>query len=100
MKVGSTPSTAQGWRPYSATTHPSSAAIHGSGMASTHSRRNQRVSCLRSVHSTKATANRAIMAKPMKAMKRNDQNITGTFGTVFQAATTTWSGVAWRGSAT
>ena len=42
----------------------------------------------------------AIVAKPRPIMKRNDQNITGTFGTVFQAATTTWSGVAWRGSAT
>ena len=63
-------------------------------MASTASHRNQRVSCLRRVHSTKAVANRPIIRKPMPAMMRKAQNISGTFGTVLQAAWTTCSGVA------
>jgi len=32
MNVGSTSLMIHGWRPYSATIQPSSAAIHGSGM--------------------------------------------------------------------
>ncbi len=41
-KVGSTPSITQGWRPYSATIQPSSAANHGSGRLHSAAHRNKR----------------------------------------------------------
>ncbi|MNR32682.1 hypothetical protein D3C85_1502890 [compost metagenome] len=55
-------------------------------MARTARRRNHLVSCLRSVQSTKAVANRPIIRKPIPAMMRKTQNISGTLGTVSQAA--------------
>ena len=42
-KVGSTPSMTHGWRPYSATNQPSSAAIHGSGSSAIAAISSQRV---------------------------------------------------------
>ena len=100
-KVGKTPSIAQGWRPISATIQPSSAASQGSGIANSAIRWNQRASiCLRRLARTNAVANSAIIAKPISAMIRKLQNISGTLGTVSHAACSICAGVAVAGSAT
>ena len=43
---------------------------------------------------------KAMKKKPIPAITRKTQNITGTLGTVDQAAFSICAGVAWRGSAT
>ena len=99
-KVGSTPSTAQGWRPISDRTQPASTPIHGKGMIATAVHRIHLASHLRRVTRMKAAANTAICRKPIPAIIRNAQNITGTLGTVSQAAFWMVALSAVRGSAT
>ncbi len=98
--VGSTPSMAQGCRPTSAMTQPSSVETQGSGMAATASSRNHRWSKRRRLHSRKARLNSPMKKKPSPAITRKLQNISGTFGTVSQAASSICCGVARRGSPT
>ena len=100
MKVGSTPSIAHGWRPYSATIQPSSAASHGSGRLHRAMRRKRGFSSLRLLDSRKAQANRAMKKKPSATMIRNEKNSTGTFGTVSQAARSITDSSALAGSST
>src|SRR5665647_272474 len=79
--VGSTPSIAHGWLPYSATIQPSSIASHGSGRLHSAARKSQRWrSSWRLADSQNAYPNNAMNHRPQPTMMRNDQNKTGTFG--------------------
>src|SRR3569623_3671889 len=81
--VGSTPSIAQGWRPYSATIQPSSIASQGSGRLHSAIFRYQRCRSSRRVaDSQKEKAKSVLKYLPQPAIRRNDQNSTGTFGIV------------------
>ena len=93
--VGSTPSIAQGWRPYSDTNQPSSHEIHGSGRLSAASQRNNGWrSSARRAESQKESAKSAMKKKPMPTMTRNDQNNGPTDGAVSRAARAISSSVA------
>src|SRR6185369_15484901 len=98
--VGSTPSIAHGWRPFSATIQPSSAASQGSGRLHSASLRYQRLaSSRRLLASQNDQPNRAMKYIPQPTMMRKDQNSNGTFGIVLSAARRTSAAVACAGSA-
>src|SRR5450631_1571443 len=91
----------QGWRPYSATTQPSSQANQGAGSIQIAHRSNQGF-CAQLDLSVlqKDRPNSTNMAVPRPTIKRNDQNIGVTRGTVSSTARVMISGVALRTSTT